>query len=190
MRADKLLMLGVVGLGAYAVYRLSKTDTQPRPDNELKPTPIVPPNKGPLLPENFPLLVGNPIHLTNSRAYRGRLETTDQPAPFSPSSSREDIQRALEVLGFSNPQVFVTASEAAGNFPEFSLANSTPASRWFYGRWLGPTTDAPRPNAVNLIWVSQPLMRPDAPTISGILSARANLINNSDRMGTYPYWRG
>lgn len=150
LSADRIL-IGIVGvIGAYAAYRLTKAE--PRP---LRPTPEVqnvtlPLSPGPLGAPTVALVDGDPVTLTNSRAYRGRLETL-------PSSSREEITEALQALGFEpgTVRVYMTPAEAAAVTPPFALQNPGQGTRWFYGRYLGPTREVRRPQGLVAMWITR-----------------------------------
>lgn len=193
-RADQLLMLGVVGLGAYALYRMTQATPGQTPANAgpMGPTPQAPSAPtGSNLPERpglpgpfgqeFPRVpvIALPnavptIHLTNSRAYQGRIETISsagraQSMPFSPIAEAEVIASGLRGLGFDAVQVFMTPEEAARPAPDgepiFSAAtraNAGRGTRWFYGRYTGETRDAAAPEGLALLYIVRGLGRPDS----------------------------
>lgn len=178
MRADQWLMLGVVGIGAYAVYRIARAegssqalpaDKVPPPLNPVfapappRPAPAPAPDvtnlpamPGPIAapPPGFALETGadpnkpeRAIQLKNSFAYQGRYE--------------EPLSAQLRNL-FEAFQTFDLAGARAAGFPVFALANPGKNTRWFYGRYLGPTTGVPggvasviveRPNELKLLWI-------------------------------------
>lgn len=169
MRADQALMIGVVGLGIYALYRLRRsdagtTDDQQKPPPDGRPVPILTRSPGagqvPRTPEGFPMaaLLTDPtsLPLQNSRLYRGRLElqqdlTTDQVADM------------LTALGFDNAQVYATPQEAdpvlfqpmlgmTRTYPRFALEGAGPRTRWFRGRWTKTDQAVTRPAEMVLVW--------------------------------------
>lgn len=158
LRADQWLILGVAGLGVYALYRLSKTthDVQTTGANgttpDVQPTP--PPQPGVLLPETrgrieapplIPFVTGDPnapspsMTLSNSRAYRGRGEnlTEDDVAFF-------DVRYV-----YSTPE-----AARAAEFPEWSLTGASRNTRWFYGRYLGQDATYARPAKIDAMWIT------------------------------------
>ncbi|RPH58003.1 MAG: hypothetical protein EHM89_13155 [Acidobacteria bacterium] len=154
LRAEQWVMLGVVGLGLYAVYRFSKADSrQPTADSEAKqpsgPRMDLPVTAGAIgmPPPGIPFITGpdpnrpTPVmHLTNSRAYRGRGE----------GLTEDD----LVALGLDSVQLYTSPQAArAALTPEWALANAGQNTRWFYGRYLGPTTDVRRPAALQAAWI-------------------------------------
>lgn len=190
MRADQLLMLGVVGLGAYAVYRMVTTSAsagEKSSSSTSKPdVPILLPARPtePAIPAG--ILVAHPIlggraDFKNSRAYRMRIETVDTRgrigAHIRPTDSTEAIAETLALMGFDNAQAFASprAASAAG-FPAWSLAGAGQGTRWAYGRWTPPTTSLVPPSELSLVWVGDATERPDA--LSGYtrsLGSRAGL---------------
>lgn len=167
LRADQWLMLGVVGLGGYAVYRLTQTTSSPPPPDSPLNLPVEAGSPS-AAPPGFPLL-GDPVHLTNSRAYRGRIELGRGGLPAN--MSREQIESALVRLGFDAIRVYEDMQQAAPTFPAFALHGAGRGTRWFYGRWLGPTTDTARPAFLSLLWVARGLtVRDDV--VAGVLYPR------------------
>lgn len=162
---DRLLILAVAGIGAYAIYRMSRSDAGRTHEGELKLLPAAP---GPVAPApaDVRLVTGDPMPFTNSRAYQGRLETTDsQGGPLPPSRSieqltpeapREDLTKIVESFGFEpgTVRVWMTAEEAAANgTAPFALQNAGRGTRWFYGRYLGPSADVRRPKGLAALWI-------------------------------------
>lgn len=157
MRVDKVLMFGVGALGLYAVYRLvSNPKEQPpehvtpifpqdqrRPDQVFVPAGTLPDLPGviPAAPTDIAMVTldqSPTMRLTPGAWYHGRLETTHQTRELrsiEPSSNAEEIQRALNALGFGNIFVFMTPQEAATDiFQPFALANPGKGTRWFRAR--------------------------------------------------------
>lgn len=154
LRADQWLILGVVGLGAYALYRLSKTSSVSDPQATPTGDPMRPPQPGVLLPEtrgrieapaSVAFVTGNPnapsstMTLSNSRAYRGRGENlTDEDIAF-----------------FDVRYVYNTPEAArAAEFPEWALTGASRNTRWFYGRYLGQDATYARPAKIDAMWVT------------------------------------
>lgn len=184
MRAEQWLMLGVVGAGLYAVYRMTHASSASNPQSSntgpsvtpqipktpLPDIPVVSHVPGPAaLPGGVKgVLSQGALALANSRAYRGRIETIDAsgnptPAPFSPNATTDQIAAVFAGLGFDNAQAFATPTAARnGGFPDWSLANPGTGTRWFYGRWTLPTKSVPAPPGVSLAWQDVGGVRPDA----------------------------
>lgn len=138
IRADQALMAGVVGLGAFAAYRMLKS----------KPAFAAPEGKAAL---------GDPLNMQSGTYYRGRLEVPDsrvQPLlPFNTSGTEEDLGRGLVALGFQDVRVYMSPGEVPSDWPESTVAEAGSGSRWFEGQWAGPSMPLPRPGQLKLIWV-------------------------------------
>jgi hypothetical protein len=173
--AHHLVMIGVVGTGLYALWRLTQTSSSsPQTPSQLstptRPTPLnIPPGPLPSVPGPLPPLPtstilfvnGSPLHLRPAAWYHGRLETNGQASPFSPSSSREQIAQGLASMGFGQVQVFMTPQEAAQDiFQPFALAGAATGTRWFRARWPlmieGGYPTPTRPAALSLLWEAAP----------------------------------
>lgn len=169
IRADQALMLGVIGLGAYAVYRM----TRPREEVPPEDVPIlngqgVP--TAPVFPQN--IASGPTIQLpagtqpdgvtTTNRWYRGRLELPQQGSPtreslnlthLSRQSPRPTIEAALRQFGFDRVEVYMTPEEAAPRITlAAAMANPTQGSRWFFGRYAGPRETKARPPVLTVLY--------------------------------------
>lgn len=192
MRADQLLILGVAGLGLYALYRMGKAKdtaeelqnglrTEPRPRPDI-PTGALPERPGiATLPANVVSTQGSPIQLTNSRAYFGRIETVSPGGEisqsFPPNAPRADLINALASFGFDGVRVYMSPEEAsqAIEVPE-ALQNAGRGTRWFYGRWTTPTTSLPRPPEWALLWVTRGLQGQIGLLAPGINRAKAQAL--------------
>ena len=159
LRADQWLMLGVGGLGAYALYRLMTT----KPDQGNGEMPILNTQTTTAPPGTFEfgqnLLYAGPgqpprtqIRLTPNW-YRGRIEVhpagtkfgiqlprMPRPLEFTTADApREVIAAELRALGFNPISVYMPGEEG-DTIPLIALKqNPTAQSRWFYGRWSQPT---------------------------------------------------
>lgn len=122
-----IVMLGVVGLGAFAVYRMTKTDG-------AKPQ------------TTQPGLLGPTIRLEQGARYQGRLALKPIDAPPL-GASRDQLAQFLQVLGFRDVAVHMTPGELPFNWPDIKTGDST--NRWFEGTWNNPTTNLPRPKQVD-----------------------------------------
>lgn len=175
LRADQLLMGAVVGLGAYAVYRLARASSGDQQGPVEAPTPAGPhvpiPGEDSSLPMQPTVLVVPPPEMATlggSRLdrdlrqgiwYRIRLETYGSNPPFSPDSPREALQAGLGTMGFGpGPDgvlVFVNADEArAAGYPEWALAGPGRGTRWATARWAKPTQPYQRPPAFQAGWAT------------------------------------
>lgn len=172
LRADQLLMLGVVGLGAYALYRMTKAPSQlpasevvvpPEPTRPSTPDGSLPalPGTVPTLPATFPVVLGPGMHLINSRAYQGRIETA-LPNGSSFSSDPATLEGQLRGLGFDAVRVWSNPIDAGPFNDARVLTAPGRGTRWFYGRYTGETTDASRPTGLVLLYIVRGLGRPDA----------------------------
>ena len=140
-------MIGVVGLGAYAVYRLTRT----KPDQ----TPIFQPGANPgQLPSGIRNIIGPDRRAVVARGapYRGRIELG--------AASIAQVGAELQRLGFSDVRIYnLQDIQADPSLISFNaLDNALPTTRWFYARWNGSGTE-PRvtitlPAEATLLWLS------------------------------------
>jgi len=125
-----VMMLGVVGLGAFAVFRLTKTKSaQPQTTS-------------------LPDLASQPIaalKLQNGVRYEGRLalQTVDVP-PLA--ATREQLVQFIQLLGFKDVKVYMTPAELPSKWSE--LRTGTSSNRWFEGTST-VTVELPRPKQVD-----------------------------------------
>ena len=188
MRAEQWMMLGVVGIGAYAVYRMTKTTPDQAPTDQPpivhppKPTPVVvPPGVLPDLPgvlasppTNMVLETGPTMSLQPAAEYHGRLETIssaghESAPPLSSTSSQADIENALKsMFGFNVVHVFMTPQAAAQDlFNAYSLSSPGRGTRWFRARFPfvadnPPNSHPSRPTELVLFGKTAPLQSPPA----------------------------
>lgn len=145
IRADKLLMAGVVGAGLYAAYRMTQAKPAlPAPDNSTE--------------EDGLILLGDPLTMQTGRYYRGRLDLpapANQPIlPFNSKGTEEDLGRALVALGFADVRVYMSASELPDGWPASTAASAGAGTRWFQGQWGQPDVKLPRPGQLRMIWIA------------------------------------
>jgi hypothetical protein len=169
-------MLGVVGVGAYAVYRLVKSEPTPSfpshpDDTPLLNLPTVPGVVAP--PAGSTAITGDLAGLRVGGWYAGRVETINaqgaaETSAFRPDADAQALTQALTALGFAGAggradapdagpptvQVYMNPSAAAPHLPGYALASPGRGTRWFYGRWVGGTS--PRPSAMVLLLRSVP----------------------------------
>ena len=166
-------MLGVVGIGAYALYRL--VTARPRPPGEepaFQPAPplIVTPMDPTSYPGNW---IGRPpapfgtLSLRDGTPVRGRLELgfhlrpgEPPPPPRAPTALEASnapasaIASELGGAGFSNAQIYMTETEArAGDRIPLAAALTvpTPGTRWFAATWRGENR-RPLPRQIVMVW--------------------------------------
>ncbi len=158
MRADQGIMLGVVGLGAYAVWRMLRAPAPPRPDPEDLPILTLPLRGGP--PDPAPagtlLVEGGLETLRPNDWFAGRLELTPNEAKgtlpswgFAGSAARPELGQAPNALVYD-----VNEARRAG-FPAWSLARPGQRTTWFYGRFVAPLQRG-RPPALISLWRAAP----------------------------------
>lgn len=133
LSAPTLVMAGVVGIGAFAVYRLVKTKTE-----DVKPGP-----DGQEL-----ALLGDPLKLAANRYYRARI----QPSSFLGNQSRAQVAQSLQALGFSDVTVYMTERDLPSDWP----ASAKGSGIWFQAQWRQPTISLPRPQDLDMIWIAKP----------------------------------
>lgn len=164
MRADQLIMLGVVGLGGYAAYRmLSASPTPPGGPTPGGSTPGGPTPLPGTLPSGM-VVLGNPLRLKEGQFYAGRLNLpaggTGIPGldPFVQQAAPEATRAALEALGFTSVVVYPSIASTVpqkDHFPAETLMNPHSGTRWFIGKWNKPTMDVPRPPVIEQMWVTR-----------------------------------
>lgn len=164
------MMGAVVGLGAYAVYRLLRNPPDQGPIDVPAGAHVPIPGEDVSLPMQPTVLVVPPPEmatlgdrfdpsLRQGVWYRIRLETQGSNAPFSPDAPREALQAGLGSMGFGpGPDgvlVYVNADEARkAGFPEWALEGPGRATRWATARWGKPTRPYQRPPAFQAAWVT------------------------------------
>lgn len=153
MDSAKLMMACVVGIGGFALYRMTKTSAS-SPQTTAPPVPLAP---GQARPSGQGLVyLSDPLSLKQGQWYRGRLQLpAEAVGPFSRASSAPELQAALATLGFAaGSTVFMSESELPADWPQSALAGANERSRWFYAMWFLPSVKLPRPPAIELMWVS------------------------------------
>lgn len=174
MRAEQWMLVGIVGIGAYAVWRLTQTTSADQPSappdqNPIIhppvpfPTPVVIPAGAlsnlpgvlPAPPANMVLETGPTLNLQPAAEYHGRLETIsagghESAPPFSSTSAQADIENALKAMfGFNIVHVFMTPQAAAQDlFNAYSLSTPGRGTRWFRARFPFVMDNPPNPKPV------------------------------------------
>ena len=140
LRAEQWVMVGVVGIGAFAAYLLTRA--RPR---DLERIDFAPRQPAPsALAQNIlrPGPLGQSSHALLRRGDNvlGRLELGGDNRAGDDVTALQNLQLA----GFSNVRLFSVADVTAdpGLLGFVSLENSTPGSRWFFGTWNGNGTVA------------------------------------------------
>lgn len=148
MNAPLLVMLGVAGLGAFAVYKLAGTSSS----SPQTTAPPVTPGSTLLIPGQSSLALQQGVH------YQGRLalQAVDIP-PLS--STKEQLTQFLQLLGFRDVAVYMTSEELPFNWSELRTGASN--NRWFEGT-SNATVTVPRPKQLDR------LSGNGAPLISGM----------------------
>ena len=151
LRAEQWAMVGVVGIGAFAAYLLTRA--RPRDLERVDFAPQRPPQQqtnaslfaaAPLGPYTGALVVGPPGEPSHALLRRGdsvlgRLELGGSDRAGDDATALRNLQLA----GFSNVRLFTAADIAInpGLVPlADALANVGTGSRWFYGTWNGNGT--------------------------------------------------
>jgi hypothetical protein len=178
--ASQFMMLGVLGLGAYAAYRM--TQASPSGTSPAPSTPgALPPPAQPGPDTNGMTFLGNPLHLKKGQYYAGRLSLPVAPSfaippltpagpptplgavpglpdisPFTQGASEEVLGRALAAMGFGDVRVYMSVADLpSSGFPASTQVNPHAGTRWFRAMWNGPATmDVPRPPAIEMMWVT------------------------------------
>ena len=157
MDAAKLMMLGVVGIGAFAVLRMGKTSGAVPQTTDPGAGPPPPPPPGSSRPSGAGLVyLSDPLSLKQGQWYRGRIQLPVEAAgPFSRVSSSPELGAAMSALGFAgNATFYMSADELPPDWPAESVQGVTDRTRWFYAMWAMPSIKLPRPAAIDLMWVA------------------------------------
>ena len=159
MDAAKLMMLGVVGIGAFAVLRMGKASAQgpQTTDPNAGPGPSPTPSQPGARPSGDGLVfLSDPLSLKQGQWYRGRIQVpAEASGPFSQASSSPELAAALNALGFApGAQLYMTAEQLPASFPQKAVDGATDRTRWFYAAWSLPSVKLPRPAAIDLMWVA------------------------------------
>lgn len=155
MRAEQWLMLGVVGIGSYAVYRMIANDPPP-PSPSVEHAPAAPG----AIPEGISV-VKTPSDLKKNQWYKGRFEGM--------SGDAGAVAALLGTLGFGgfdsgDAAIYPTADSArAGGIPEWALSGAGAGTRWFYAPWYGPAQATAFPSNTNVIYVARSPTAPSPP---------------------------
>lgn len=158
LRAEQWIMLAVVGLGAFAAYRLIYV--KPGIPGEMPLQPGAQPALGPAgtLPADIrvPSILGRNAAaghaiLSARTPYRGRVDL----------GARDDatFARELAALGFTKVEVYsevdLAANPDAIPLPD-ALLNPAPTTRWFSATWAGngmqPRATVRLPAGTQLLW--------------------------------------
>jgi hypothetical protein len=137
MRADKLLMLGVGALGAYAVFRMMKA--------EGKAAPLQEPLHQDASVRQAP---DSTLRLKSGSMYGLRLELGDLP-PFDVGAGVDQIAHALSQLGFAVVNVSKTPPPSA---PPEAAQGVSEATRFVTVRWTTNSVSVSRPRTISLLW--------------------------------------
>jgi hypothetical protein len=148
---ERWFMLGVVGLGAYAAYRLVLA-----PKGPSNTFDAVNPNatRAFAKPSDFTLPAGNTaalgdlVGLEQARWYGGII---DSGAPDYPGGTANAV---LASYGFSPVTTFTDKASAAQHVPSYALATSSPTAVWFRAPFSLPTQQRPRPAWLPLLWAT------------------------------------
>lgn len=154
MDVTKLMMVGVVTLGAYAAIKmLSAQKVLPGPHGE----PALP--TGEKIDTTGLTLLGDPLSMKKFQFYRGRLELPEsrlQPVPpFNVEGDRASLLAALAALGFDQVQIFMGRDQMPSGWPAGTLRGTGEGTRFFQGRWSQEAMQLPRPGQLLLIWLTR-----------------------------------
>lgn len=133
MRTVNAIMLGVVALGTYAVYRMLGSQSNAFDSTSL-PDKAGPPG---VPPPNSTVQTGPTLHVGLNRWYAGRFE---EPIPAFLD------QGAWTVSEFGTPE------EAAPHMPPWAMANPGKDTRWFVATWTASKAVLTRPPGLVLFW--------------------------------------
>lgn len=162
MRVDKVMMIGVGLLGAFAAYKLvtsKQAEEKPRPEPGILPGLGTPDRAN----GTGLILLGDPLKLTNKQYYQARL-SLGSAFPFSKGVTEEMLGQALGQMGFADIRVFMNLKELPSGFPASQTVNAGESTRWFQGMWQAPSMELPRPSNVEAMW---PIERPST-AVAGI----------------------
>lgn len=151
MNAPLLVMLGVAGIGAFAVYKLAGTSSS-SPQTTA-------PGAQPIAPGSTILIPNQGLQLQPGTHYQGRLVL--QPVDVPPlSSTRDQLAQFVQLLGFRDVAVYMTTDELPFNWPDQKTGDET--NRWFEGTWNNGGISLPRPKQIDRLSAN------GSPLISGM----------------------
>jgi hypothetical protein len=102
----------------------------------------------PQIAPGTPNYLGDPSTLQQGQRYRAKLELTG----FQSLASAPMIAQQFQTLGFTNPIVYMDASQLPADWPALTTTNATANSRFIEATWSQPTNTIPRPPQIQLAW--------------------------------------
>lgn len=153
MDAPKILMLGVVAIGAYAGYRALTAPKAYALGEGGGDSGEAPGDTSSLV------LLKDPLAMKQGQYYRARMELPTsrlQPnLPFNDTGNDEDLAKALAMLGFNDVTVYSRKEELPPGWPIGTTGAITRGTRWFQARWSQPSMQLPRPSQVKTMWLTK-----------------------------------
>lgn len=153
MDVTKLAMIGVVGFGAYAAFKMLNAPKLLPGSPGIEPGTSEGPDASGLT------VLGDPLSMKRLQYYRGRLELPDptlQPMPpFNLQGDRAGLIAALTALGFDNVQVFMGRDRMPDGWPPGTLKGMGDGTRFFQARWMQEAMQLPRPAQIRLMWLTR-----------------------------------
>jgi hypothetical protein len=149
---DRVLMAAVVGLGAYAVYRLV---TAPKAQELPAGTIPVGTPSGLQIPAGSTAMTGDLLSFAQDHWYGARVELG---APDAPAGDLGSVLRGYGLAGARTERSCGTADGLyLGRGGDRTRPGLRPrGSRWIVGRWSLPSQNRPRPAWLPLVWRAPP----------------------------------
>lgn len=154
-----MAMIGVIGLGAYAIYRMIANGSHGGSGAAGGGGPVLSPGSF-TPPADSTAVLGDSIAFEKNRWYGGVVDLGGAGAIAPVTANAAGLANALASYGFGTPSVpnfkppnvFLSAAEAALHVPPYAITPTSKTARYFVGLWTLPSQSRPRPAWLPLLW--------------------------------------